>query len=418
MIMTDHPRLRPVEPIPIEVEGEQLIALRDPRALSERTMLVSPATFILARLFDGRSTAEEVARQFADASGVHPSPAAVRDLLEQLDATYLLDNQRAGRRMAQLEAAWRRQDVRPPARHGKAYPADVDDLRRLFDECLALAAGEDPSEEDDALDSTGPRAVLAPHVAYERAKRCYGHSYRRIARWRRPVTVVVFGTGHGGVVGGVSATRQHYDTPLGRVETDQAFLERLAELSPIGIGRDERSHQTEHSVEFQAIFLQHVLGESVDYRIVPILVGSFQDYVEAGRRPTQDDELAGYVKALRATIESHDRPVCLLGAVDLAHLGPRYGDDFAIDTERLSELRRRDVATLGSVLAGRATDFFDSIARENDDRRWCGFPPIYLLLWTLLGRDGSPGLQGDLLAYDQSVDETGSVVTACSAVLA
>ena len=48
MNKNDTPRLRSVEPLPIEIEGEKMVALRDPRALSTRTMFLSPPSFVVA----------------------------------------------------------------------------------------------------------------------------------------------------------------------------------------------------------------------------------------------------------------------------------------------------------------------------------------------------------------------------------
>ena len=58
--------------------------------------------------------------------------------------------------------------------------------------------------------------------------------------------------------------------------------------------------------------------------------------------------------------------------------------------------------------AGDAHGFYAEIAQERDDRRFCGFPPVFTLL-TLL-----KPTNGQLHRYDQSVDESQSVVTFCS----
>ena len=48
---------------------------------------------------------------------------------------------------------------------------------------------------------------------------------------------------------------------------------------------DELTHRTEHSIEFQVVFLQYLLGGRREFSIVPILVGSFHDLMESGDRP-------------------------------------------------------------------------------------------------------------------------------------
>ena len=60
------------------------------------------------------------------------------------------------------------------------------------------------------------------------------------------------------------------------------------------------------------------------------------------------------------------------------------------------------------ALAGDAEGWFDTIAAQGDATRICGFAPMYMML-----RVAQPG-PGRLLAYEQSIEESGSVVTYAS----
>ena len=49
------PKLRPVEAFPVEIEGRQMIGLRDPLGISPEVLFLSPEAFFLANLMDGTS---------------------------------------------------------------------------------------------------------------------------------------------------------------------------------------------------------------------------------------------------------------------------------------------------------------------------------------------------------------------------
>jgi hypothetical protein len=95
----------------------------------------------------------------------------------------------------------------------------------------------------------------------------------------------------------------------------------------------------------------------------------------------------------------------LIGGVDLAHVGRHFGDRDRLTPEFLAEVRSRDHELLKAAAAVDPRALFQEIARDQDQRRICGFGPIYTILG-LLERDGarSGRVAGQLLSYDQAVD--------------
>ncbi len=47
------PRLRPIEAVPVEHEGEQFVALRDPTGYTPSVLMLAPALLEVVALFDG-----------------------------------------------------------------------------------------------------------------------------------------------------------------------------------------------------------------------------------------------------------------------------------------------------------------------------------------------------------------------------
>src|SRR5262249_16377387 len=128
---------------------------------------------------------------------------------------------------------------------------------------------------------------------------------------------VIFGTAHNPMRHLFSVTRKHFETPLGTVETDRQFVARLtANLaatpggSELNLAADELAHRQEHSIEFQTVFLQYLLGARRPLKIVPVLVGSFHEFVESGKQPSSAAPVAAFVSALEKTLAEHSGRVC------------------------------------------------------------------------------------------------------------
>src|SRR5262249_59005270 len=98
----------------------------------------------------------------------------------------------------------------------------------------------------------------------------------------------------------IALTRRDYETALGLVKTDRTYGDRIAALAGQDLFEDELSHRMEHSIEFQVVFLQYLLGDRREFSIVPILVGSFHDLMDAGTDPIESDDVRRFVEAVRA----------------------------------------------------------------------------------------------------------------------
>src|SRR5262245_5951181 len=102
------------------------------------------------------------------------------------------------------------------------------------------------------------------------------------------------------------------------------------------------------------------------------------------------------------------RRVLYLAAVDLSHVGPRFGDPEPLDQEMLDAIRQIDEAALAAAVTGDASTWFEGVATHGDSTRMCGYSAIYALLAT-----ARPG-PGTVLRYEQSLEAGGSVVTCAS----
>jgi AmmeMemoRadiSam system protein B len=97
-----------------------------------------------------------------------------------------------------------------------------------------------------------------------------------------------------------------------------------------------------------------------------------------GGHPAEDPLLTRFIAALQA--ETRGRRVLAVASVDLAHVGPNFGDAFVMDIERRATLADSDRSLMEAVNQGDAERFYQEIAGVEDRNRICGFSSIYLML--------------------------------------
>jgi len=336
------------------------------------------------------------------------APKLAAHLADSLARAGFLDDAAFASRREEKHAAFARTPRRDPAHAGSAYPEDPSELRAL----LAERLGEDvlaPSPDGGASDGEPRRLVgiAAPHASPDGAWDSYRAAYRRLGAKDRERTVVVLGTSHYGEPNRFGLTRKPYVTPLGEVTTDVAFVEALAAAGGPAVVREDYCHAVEHSIEFQVVFLQAVLGEAA--RIVPVLCGPFATRDGSWPRPEDDPGVKRFLEALRSLCA--ERPVLFVLGVDMAHIGRRYGDELQARAGEgvLREVEGGDRARLERLVAGDAGGFWSRVAFAGDPLNWCGTAPFYTFL------SAAPRVAGEVLHYEQWQIDPDSVVS-CAGV--
>jgi AmmeMemoRadiSam system protein B len=214
-------------------------------------------------------------------------------------------------------------------------------------------------------------------------------------------------------------TFKDFDTPLGVVQTDKDFVERLRQACGEDLFADEYLHRGEHSLEFQVVFLKYAaqlraaLANEPErpFKIVPILVSSFHSSVLRQTLPERDHAVQMFLSALRDLAQKDTRRVCFIAGVDLAHVGREFGDSEPVTEDFLKWVEREDQKLIERLVALDAPGFYNEIAKDQDKRKICGFAPLYSLIHLL------DGAKGNHLKYEQAFTaETGSAVTFTSMI--
>lgn len=398
-----HPRLRPVEAFPVQMNNEDFICLRDPEGFAEQPVFLNQTLLSLISKMDGNHSLRDIQADFYRATGEILSIKELEGLVSQLDEQRYLDSPGFRSFHRSLIQEFQNSPSRPAHHAGSAYEGSyeglISQIQSFFD------SPEGPGNHFSPDFSKPLRGLIAPHIDFTRGGPTYAHAYKALAEHPGAATFIVFGTCHSPLSQRFSITGKDYETPLGTVKADKDFVARLSAKLQNQYS-DEFCHRAEHSIEFQAVCLQYILGGKQDFKIVPILVSSFHDIHSEGRTAAEDPEIQTVVNAVRETIRERQGNVCVIAGADLAHVGRRFGDAAGPTKHYLSEVEREDRIFLNLVAGGDAEGVFQSIAADNDRRRVCGYPPIYMTLRCIDQPDGK------LLQYRQWSDlNAGAAVT-------
>lgn len=406
--MIERPKLRYVDVFPVQTDSGEMYALRDPSGISEEVVVLSPVAFFLLRFFDGRHSRLDIRAEFTRTFGRFLPEGQLDGLIQELDRHALLDSETYRSRRQAVVDEFRAAPARPASHAGHSYPADPDELRPMLDRFFEPPEG---AGTPIVQEPSGPpiRGLIAPHIDLRLGGPTYAHAYRTLVESDPADCFVIIGTGHNGIDHLFSALDKDFETPLGRARCDHDFLRELARRYDGNLFEDILSHRSEHTFEFQVVFLQHVLAGRRDFTIVPLLSSFSYMHLDQDRFPDEACLVEHFTDALRETIETWGCRVCLIASVDLSHIGPRYGDPQPVDAAFLTQVGAIDRQMLDRVAATDAAGFVEVMQRTQDRYRVCGFSPIYTLLRAL------PASRGELLKYSKaSIDGTGSVVTFAS----
>jgi hypothetical protein len=405
-----HPRIRPVEAFPVNINGQDMICLKDPAGMAEQPIFLGGPLVLLVSLMDGSNSLLDIQAEFARRTGEIVFIENLEGLVGQLDKYRYLDSHAFRAFYEGVVDEFRRLPSRPATHAGAAYEGTPEGLRKQIDSFFNHPEGPGPT--DAARKEVPLRGLIAPHIDFHRGGPAYAHAYRALSEHLGADRFIIFGTCHNIIQCRFALTSKNYDTPLGCAETDQEFVRRLSEKLPQDYFVDEFAHRGEHSIEFQAVCLKFVHGERADFKIVPILVGSFHDIYAEGRTAAQDPEIQAMVEAVQRTMREMPAAYCVVAGADLAHVGRRFGDPVGPTPDSLKHVETADRQFLQIVQSGDSEGVFESIAADNDRRRVCGYPPIYMTLRCL------ENARGELLQYRQWADlEAGAAVTYASVAL-
>jgi len=401
----EYPRLRPLILLPVRDGERDFILVSDPLGVIRGQPVLGIDALPILQLLDGTVSLTDLSAALMRESKDLRVSQALKEMIADLDRLLMLESPKFERAYQELRDAYHPLEIRRAALEGRSYPAEREELERTLDQHFAeAAAARDAAGEPAAASDARPRALLAPHLDPRRAGATIARTFLELGdRPARPLRVVIFGTGHSLLGDRFALTRKHFQTPLGKALCDTAFVDAVATPLDDAAYHAELAHREEHSIEFAVLYLQRRLGAR-PFTIVPILVGGFHTLLDEGRTPREDLGYEALIRAVRDAATTQGGDTLYVAAVDLSHVGPRFGDP-RLDDEAKQEIEKVDRAAIEAARAGDADAWFRVIAEQDDATRICGFAPAYVTL-----RCAEPGA-GRLLRYEQSDEPDTSLVS-------
>ncbi|HKS95843.1 MAG TPA: AmmeMemoRadiSam system protein B [Terriglobia bacterium] len=265
-------------------------------------------------------------------------------------------------------------EVRRPAVAGRFYPSDPEVLAREIEEYVHAESGESVGEGKFA----NALGCLVPHAGYMYSGHVAGAVYRRLPARSSYIILAPNHFGRGAPLALMSEGA--WLTPLGLAPIDHALAHSLAHACHLLV-EDAQAHASEHSLEVQLPFLQHLVKE---FSFVPVLIG-----------------LGGYAaleslgRGVAQAVKQAEKPALIIASSDMNHYEP---DDVT---------RIKDRKAIDPILALDPHALYEVIRRE--DISMCGYGPAVAML-TAAKELGAT--RAELVKYATSADTSGDRTTA------
>ncbi len=381
-----NPRIRrDLEFFPIRQGNSQFVLVRDQLGLVEEGKAVPWPLYEFMTLLDGTNTIRDIQMALIkQKGGVLVGTDEVEALLAHLDESFLLDTKKYEHARENIVARFAAKTARPCSHSGRSYPDKPADLKSRLDEILKA---QTPAPKPEAR----VVALVAPHIDLSVGSRVYASGYQWL-KYTSPSRVVVLGVGHQMMGDLFCLTEKDFETPLGVVKNDRNMVKELWDAGRAIISENDFGHRAEHSVEFQVIFLQHLLPED-SFTIIPILCGPLMPSLSGYSRSAYMETAGPFLQALSGILSDGDHETLVVAGVDFSHIGPKFGHNMpATHLQSQSEMHDQNLL---KAFSNMQTDvFWEESVRVKDQFNVCGFSAMACLMEVL------PPSRGQVLGYE------------------
>jgi AmmeMemoRadiSam system protein B len=393
---------RDLEFFPIQHGNQQLILIRDHLGLVREGQGVAPDLYQFMTLLDGTKSLRDLQMALMrQKGGILVGSDEVAQLLNKLDEGFLLDSDRFQAARTEIEVGFTSSNIRPCSHSGRSYPQDPAALRKRLNEIMT-----DPASTAEPQGKIS--ALLCPHIDISVGYRVYASAYRML-KYTAPARVIILGIGHRLLNDLFSLTDKDFKTPLGVVKNDPSLIKVLRDAGGDILAATDLDHRSEHSLEFQLIFLQHLLAEQ-SFTILPILCGSLQTNLPRYTRSDFLQKAGLFLRKLKEIIHQSNKETLVVAGVDFSHIGPKFGHARPAGYSE-SRTRNHDHNLLESLARWEADRFWEESIKVGDQFNVCGFPAMACLFEIL------PESSGTILDYQMSLEQaTQSAVSFAAAV--
>ena len=381
------PKLRiDLEIIPTSYQGHRAFVVKDTLGLINQPVLLYGDILELVALIDGRRNVQDIQLELIRLrKGMLVGSEEVSQILEELDNLFLLDSDQFQRERDRIISDFANLKVRSASLAGRAYPDSSADLQNFLESFFQPGI-------DTLNRPIGKRivALVAPHIDLTVGKDVYAKTYGFIKELS-PKSIILLGTGHSILDHLISLTEKDYETPFGRVRTDREKVNALRKLDLPITAPDDFAHRSEHSIEFQLLFLQHLFGS--DFRFLPILCGTFPGPMASYSHPAEIPDVKEFIQNLKLFVDEDPAETLVVAGVDFSHIGPKFGHAQPASA-LLAETKDHDKVLIDSICRSDAQRFWTEIKQGDNRLNVCGFSALACLMELF------PGVEGECLDYE------------------
>jgi AmmeMemoRadiSam system protein B len=372
---------RDLEFFPIQQGDQQRILIKEHLGLVREGQGIALQLYQFMTLLDGTKNIRDLQMELMrQRGGILVDSDEVNRLLGKLDEFYLLDSDNFKSAQKKIVDDFAVQKVRPCSHCGRSYPHNASELKKRLDEILT---GEQQAQAPDEK----IMALVAPHIDLDAGAAVYASAYQMLNDVA-PSRVILLGTGHRLMNKLFCLTDKDFETPLGIIKSESNLIQKLQEAGKEVVAGDDFAHRSEHSIEFQIIFLQHLFG-SDKFTIIPILCGSILACLPEYQRSTYRKKADPFLQKLKSLI---DEETLVLAGVDFSHIGLKFGHDRPADYIE-NQAMTHDRSLLKYLCQMDTDQFWQESINIQDGFNVCGFPALACMLEVL-----PPG-KGKVLNY-------------------
>jgi AmmeMemoRadiSam system protein B len=312
------------------------------------------------QLIDGESAVEDIVKK------TNAKPEQFVELLQKLDSVGLLWGPTA--KKLEAEATARLTDAGSfPIRASGALGEDEDVCKEKMTKWFSEI--EDPEFEQPV------KAIVAPHLDYDRGWPNYASAYYAWNGAETPDRVVILGTNHFGNGDGVVLSTIGFTTPLGTCQVDKSVVQALVDAFGSAVTADFIDHAAEHSIELQLPWLQYCFG---NVPVVAALIPSpLHDMIEDDGERTSTQE---FVETLTSILSEVGGTTLFVSSADLSHVGQQFGEPRPVDEQRKFDVERHDREMMSKFIENDPDEFVSAMKWNNNATQWCSIGNMSALL--------------------------------------
>ena len=265
---------------------------------------------------------------------------------------------------------------RLPAVSGIFYPSNPFELRKTIEQSF-LDRKFGPGTITTSYQGRRIFGLVSPHAGYAYSGSVAANGFCQISNMEFE-TIIITGPNHYGIGSGVATMRGiSWETPMGKVELNDEFIDRISKDSIIDV--DDFSHSRDHCLEVQLPFLQYMKNSS--FNIVPIIL------------MLQDIETAREIgRLISRTMKTENTKGLIIASSDFTHYEPN------------AEAHRKDLELINAISSLDVTSFYETLERL--DISACGYGAIASVM---IAAKELGATRGELLRYATSGDVTGDM---------